>query len=86
MGAVGAETLDRDDLVSLSVGQTRQTRAYGLAVEMDGAGAAGADAATEFGAGQADDVANGPQEGHLRVGVDRVLDAVDLDLCHRISL
>jgi hypothetical protein len=47
---------------------------------MDGASAARADAAAEFGSGQSDDVANGPQEGHLRVGVDGVLDAVDLDL------
>jgi hypothetical protein len=32
------------------------------------------------------DVANGPQEGHLRVGIDRVLDAIDLDLWHGILL
>jgi hypothetical protein len=53
---------------------------------MDGASPAGADPATEFGSGQADDVANGPQEGHLRVGIDRVLDAIDLDLWHEILL
>jgi hypothetical protein len=47
---------------------------------MDGAGATSADPAAEFGAGQADGVANGPQQWHLRVGVDLVLDAVDLDL------
>ena len=29
-------------------------------------------------------VANGPQKRHLRVGVDRVLDAIDLDLWHGI--
>jgi hypothetical protein len=51
---------------------------------MDGAGAARADAAAEFGSGQADGVANGPQKRHLRVGIDRVLDAVDLDLRHGI--
>ena len=27
-------------------------------------------------AGQADDVANGPQEGHLLIGIDCVLDAI----------
>src|ERR1700730_10524591 len=30
-------------------------------------------------------VANGPQKRHLRVGVDRVLDAIDLDLWPGIS-
>jgi len=33
-----------------------------------------------FGSGQADNVANGPSQGHLRIGIDSVLDAVDLDL------
>jgi hypothetical protein len=47
---------------------------------MDGAGAAGADPASEFGAGQPDDVANGTQQGHLRVGVNVMLDAIDLEL------
>jgi hypothetical protein len=47
---------------------------------MDGARAAGANAAAKFGSGQADNVANGPQERHLRVGIDAVLDPVDLDL------
>jgi hypothetical protein len=82
--SLGAEPLDRDDLVPLGIGQGRQAGAYRLPVEMDGACAAGADPAAEFGSGQADDVANGPQEGHLWVGIDRVLDAIDLDLWHGI--
>ena len=40
LGAVGAEALDRDDLVPLCVGQGRQAGAYRLPVEMDGACAA----------------------------------------------
>jgi hypothetical protein len=60
MGPVGTEALDRDDLVLLRIGQSHQTRAYRLAVEMDGASAASADTATKFGSGQADDVADGP--------------------------
>ena len=62
----------------------RQER-HRLSVEMNGASPAGADTATEFGSGQADNVANGPQKRHLWVGVDRVLDAIDLDLWHGIS-
>jgi hypothetical protein len=80
MRALGAEALDRDDLVPLCVGQRRQAGPDRLTVEMDGARAAGADAALKFGSGQADNVANGPQERHLRVGIDAVLDPVDLDL------
>jgi hypothetical protein len=53
---------------------------------MDGASAASADTATEFGSGQTDDVANGPQKRHLRIGVDGVLDAIHLDLRRGISL
>jgi hypothetical protein len=49
-----------------------------LPIQIDGASAAGADAASEFGSGQADAVANGPQKRHLRVGVDGVLDAIIL--------
>jgi hypothetical protein len=68
----------------LCVGQSRQARADRLTVETDGASAASADAAAEFGAGEADNVANGPQERHLRIGVDGMLDAIDLDLWHGI--
>src|SRR5271169_5975681 len=49
---------------------------------MDGAGAASADPAAELCASQADNISNGPQQGHLRIGVDGVLDAVDLNLWH----
>src|SRR5580693_4574337 len=49
MGPVGTEALDRDDLVLLRIGQSHQTRAYRLTVEMDGASAASADTATKFG-------------------------------------
>jgi hypothetical protein len=42
--------------------------------------AASTDAPAEFGAGQAHEVANGPKQGYLRVGVDIMLDTIDLDL------
>jgi hypothetical protein len=48
---------------------------------MNRAGAASANPATEFCSGQADDVAHGPKQRHLRIGVDIVLDAIDFDLC-----
>ena len=37
MGRVGAETLDRNDLVSMRIGHARQARAHCLTVHMDGA-------------------------------------------------
>src|SRR5690348_12522996 len=86
MRAVGAQALDRDDLMPLRVSQCRQAGADRLTIQMDSAGAAGTDAAAEFRPGQADDVANGPQQRHLRVGVDRMVDAIDLDLWQEASL
>src|SRR5438128_1565700 len=80
MATVGTEALDRDDLVSLGVSQCGQAGTNRLTVNVDGASAASADATTEFGSGKAHDIANGPEQWHLRVGVDAVLDAVDLDL------
>jgi len=49
---------------------------------MDSAGAASADPAAELGSGQADDIANAPEQGHLGVGVDVALDAINFDLRH----
>jgi hypothetical protein len=65
--------------VPLRIGKVSQTGADRLAIEMNGAGA------TEFGSGEPDDAANHPQKRHLRVGIDNVLDAIDLDLWHRLS-
>src|SRR6516162_10640557 len=82
MAAIGAEALGCDDLVPPSIGQSRQAGAYRLPVHMGGAGAASIDSAAEFGSGQADDLADGPQKRHLRVGVDGVYGAIDVDLWH----
>ncbi len=41
----------------------------GLAVQMNRARAAERHAAAELGSGQAGDLADGPQQGHVRVGI-----------------
>src|SRR5437879_5102403 len=47
---------------------------------MDGAGAAQRLPATVLGAGQAEQIAEHPQERHVGIGVDDTLDAVDVEL------
>src|SRR5215471_17909872 len=66
--------------------QRRDARSHRLIVQMHGARAAGADTAAELGARQADKVADHPKQRHLRIGIDVVQGAVDLDLLHMNSL
>ena len=54
----------------------------GLAVEMNGAGAAGGDAATEFRAGQPEFVAKIPEHRHRRIAVETLLPSVDAQSEH----
>ena len=60
----------------------RHAGAHRLAVEMHRAGAAQRDAAAVLGAGQAEQIAQRPQQRHLRVGVDRIARPVDLQTQH----
>ena len=53
-----------------SVRHRRDAGTHRLAVDTHGAGAAGGDAAAELGAGQVEHVAQHPQQGHGRVGID----------------
>ena len=73
---------DRGDLLALGRGDRRDAGADGLAVQVHGAGAAQRRAAAELGAGHAQRVAQGPEDGGGGVGVDRVLAAVDVERAH----
>src|ERR1700757_4244573 len=53
-----------------------------LAVLVDGAGSTEGHAAAELGAGEAEDVAEVPEEGHRGFAVEGTLNAVDLELDH----
>lgn len=59
---------DGGDFLANSGRDGRHARAYGLAVQMDGAGTAQSRTAAKLGAGQAQRIAQGPQ--HRRVGCD----------------
>ena len=58
---------------------------HGVAVEVHGAGAALRDAAAELGAGEAEQVAQDPEQRHVGWRVDFALGAVDGQF-HRHSL
>ena len=63
-------------------GYRRYARAYGLAVEMDSAGAALRHAAAELGAGHLCRVAQGPQDGRVFRDVEFFIGAVDIQSDH----
>ena len=85
VGAIGRR-FDGGDLLALGGGDRRDAGADGLAVQMHGAGAAQRRAATELGAGHAQRVAQGPEDGRGGVGVDRVLTAIHNKLHSSCSL
>ncbi len=60
MLSLGIEPFDRRDLGAGDAADRRDAGARGASAYMHGAGAAHADAAAEFGAGEADDVADDP--------------------------
>src|SRR6185312_14343531 len=74
-----AETGQRGDGRVLDAGDRRDTRAHRFAIDMDRAGAALAEAATEMRIGQPELVAQRVEQRHLRV-VDRHLMGLAVDL------
>jgi hypothetical protein len=85
VAVVRREAFAGRDLGAVERADRHRARAHRSAVEMHGARAALGDAAAEFGAGQADDVAQHPQEWRIRLDVDLVRSSVDLDGDHRGS-
>ena len=84
MALAGAEALDRDDLASGERAHRRLARADGLAVHVHGAGAAEAAAAAVLRAGQAQLVAQVPEQGHVGVAVERPARPVDREGGHGV--
>src|SRR5262249_14332170 len=83
--AGGRQALDRRDGVARGAADRRDARAHGVAVEVHGARTAQRLAAAVLGAGEAEQVAQHPQERHGLVGVDLAQDAVDAELDHRLT-
>ena len=78
MRAVWRQPFDGRDLLA-DRGRRRQlARLHRLAVDMDRAGAAARDAASVFGAGEADIVAQDPKQRGLRLDIHRLGLAVDV--------
>src|ERR1041385_5761572 len=85
MIAGGRQSLDRRDRVAGSAAERRDARADGAAVEVHRAGTAQRLAAAELGAGEAEHVAQHPQQWHVFVGVDLAGDSVDRERDHRLT-
>src|SRR5262249_20999763 len=66
-----AERLDRGDRPALDVADRQHARPPRLAVDVHGARAALGDAAAELGAGEAELIAQDPEQRGVGVGVDR---------------
>ena len=68
--AVRREAFDRGDLLAVGGADRHGAGARRHAVDVDGAGAALGDAAAVLGAGQADMLADRPQQRRVRIDVD----------------
>src|SRR5476649_2621226 len=73
---------DGGDLLADGGRNRRHARADRLAAQVHGAGAAQSRAATEFGAGHVQVVAQGPQDGRRRIGIDLRVFTVDIQCDH----
>ena len=82
MLAVGRQAFDGGDVLAGGIADRQAAGAYGLAVDMHGAGAAHRNAAAEFGAGQSQFVADDPEQRRLRLDVELMRLAVDGDGDH----
>src|SRR5579864_6977021 len=81
--AARREPLDGGDLFARRGRDRKRTGTDRVAVDMDGAGAALGDAATEFGSLDVEHVPQYPQQGHLGLDVDLLDLAVHCELDHR---
>src|SRR5882762_1534610 len=76
-GGCGAYRLDRGDALAGRGSDRRQARAHRLAIEVDGARAAQAEAAAEFRAGHPEHIAKYPKQRRVVVDIDASNFAVD---------
>lgn len=82
---VGVQVVDGGDLPALRQAHRRDAGTGGLAVDMDGAGAAQAHAAAELGPGIADDVADSPEQGHILGDIELMILAIEVQGNHRCT-
>src|SRR5262249_52885486 len=85
-GAGRGQALDSGDLLALSRADGKRAGTDRLAVDVDGAGAALRDAAAILGAGQADLLADRPQQRGIRLHVDIMCLSVDSQASHYVLL
>jgi hypothetical protein len=69
----GAETLDRSDLRGTHLRHAFLTASNGLAIQMDRTSSTESNSATILGAGQIQQIAKNPQQGHLWICIDSTL-------------
>src|SRR5215510_16539544 len=87
MRGIRRKPLDGDDLVGgPHVPDADRAGALHRAVDVHGAGAALRDAAAVFRAGEADLLADHPQERGIRLDLHVVDFAVDVEFCHELPL
>src|SRR5438477_499696 len=85
MPTLRVKAFDRGDLLAGRLGEGRLARADRATVEMHGARAALGHAAAELRAGQAQPLADHPQERRVRIGIDRLGLPVDQESRHITS-
>src|ERR1700730_4111549 len=86
-GAVaGSQSFNGGDLFADGVADQHAARAHRNAIDVDGAGSALCNAASIFGAGQADIFPDRPQQRGVRLDVDVESFAIDCEVCHRDPL
>src|SRR4030095_14598699 len=78
MPALGIEALDGRNLRAAEAAHGRYAGARGSAPDMNRAGAAHPNAAADLRSGEADDVADHPQQRRVALGVDRHRAAIDM--------
>lgn len=84
--AVSGQVFDGGDLPVAESAYRKHTGTHGFSVDMNGAGAALGDPATELGAGQSYLITERPQKRGIRFDVDFILTVVYVELDHVFSV
>jgi hypothetical protein len=82
VAAIRAQTFNGHDRFILQRPHRRLTRSDGQSFHVHGAGAAEARAAAESSTGQAQVVPEVPEQGHVRVAIERPVGSVHLEIDH----
>src|SRR5437899_339532 len=80
-----SQALDGGDFLAGGLADGHPAGAHCHAVDMDGAGAALCNAASIFGSGQSDILADCPKKRRIVFDVDADCLAIDVEVCHRVS-